>query len=48
MFKTDIIVAVIQQFFHLKFNFNLDFLLINRTLFEKYNFDTICFVFIMI
>ena len=48
MFKANIIVAIIQQFFYFKLNFNLNYLLINRKLFEKYKFDMICFVFIMI
>ena len=48
MFEANIIVAIIQQFFYFKFNFNLSYLLINRKLFKEYKFDIICFVFIMI
>ena len=48
MFETDIIVAVIQQLFYFKFNSSLNYLLINRKLFEEYKSDMICFVLTMI
>ena len=48
MFKANIIVAIIQQLFYFKFNSNLNYLLINRKLFEEYKPGMICFVFIII